>query len=143
MNARILFIAAAFTAGLFFNSCEKDESIPGPVVTITELGHGNSKTGIAGSDLHIDAEVVAEGRIDRITISIHPEHSHGTKGLNDDKWEVDTTFTEYSGLKNTKFHKDIDIPAGAKPGHYHFTLTVTDMEGQQTAIDDEIEILQP
>ena len=148
MKTRIFLIAIAFTAGLLFTACEKDdETNPKPVITLTELGYENSKIGYAGTDLHIEAEIVAEGKMDYITIEIHPEGEHEEKStsivLHEDEWEVDTTFTGFSGLKNTTFHKHIDIPVHAEVGHYHFHFIVTDMDGQQTTVEEELEIQQP
>lgn len=135
----IVLLTFALTIALSFASCEDDETASKPVVTLIELGEENSKTGYAGSDLHIEAEIVAEGKIDKVNIEIHPEGEHEEKGV---AWEVDTTYTEFSGLKNTIFHKHIDIPANAEPGHYHFHFTVTDMEGQQAAVEEEFEIIE-
>jgi len=148
MNTKVLFIAVALTAGLLFTSCEKnDETNPKPVVTLTELGYENNKTGYAGTDLHIEAEIVAEGKIDKVTIEIHPEGEHEEKSastvLHDDEWEFETTFTKFSGLKNTTFHEHIDISVHADTGHYHFHFIVTDMDGQQTVVEEELEIKQP
>ena len=137
MKTRVFLIAIALTAGLFFTSCEKDddETNPKPVVDLTELGYNNDKIAYAGADLHIEAEIVAEGKIDKVTIEIHPE--------GENEWEFDTTFTEFSGLKNTTFHKHIDIPVHADTGHYHFHFIVTDMDGQQTTAEAELEIQEP
>ncbi len=147
MNKKIFLIAIALTASLFFTSCEDDETNPKPVVDLTELGYENNKIAYAGADLHIEAEIVAEGKIDIITIEIHPEGEHDHKStsqtLHDDEWEVDTTYTKFSGLKNTNFHEHIDVPVHADTGHYHFHFIVTDLEGQQTVFEDEIEIQQP
>lgn len=146
MNKKVKFLALVLFSGLFFTACEKDKPIAKPVINMTELGYENSKIAYQDSDLHIEAEVVAEGKIDRIEIVIHPEGEHTKKALNSEinyEWEVDTTFTEFSGLKNTSFHKHVEIPADAEPGHYHFHFTVTDLEGNQTAVEDEIEIQIP
>lgn len=146
MKARIKSMAAIIAAAsmVIIYSCEKD--VPKPVINLTELGYENSKTVYAGSDLHIEAEIVAEGKIDKVTIEIHPEgeHAKGTSAtLREGIWEVDTTYTKFSGLKNTTFHEHIDIPVCAEPGHYHFHFTVTDMEGNQTTVEEELEIQQP
>jgi hypothetical protein len=148
MNTRTFLIAIAFTAGLFFTSCEKDdETNPKPVITLTELGYENSKIGYAGTDLHIEATILAEGKVDKVIIEIHPEgehegeheeeHEHG------EEWEFDSTFTEFSGIIDPAFHKHIDIPVDADTGHYHFHFIVIDMEGQQTTVEEELEIQQP
>ena len=143
MNTKFFLFAMVFTVGLFFTSCEKDETAPKPEIDLTELGYDNSKIAYAGSDLHIQAEIVAEGKIKTVTVQIHPEGEHDKGTLHDDEWQVDTTFTEFSGKKNTTFHKHIDVPANAELGHYHFHFSVTDMEGQQTTVETELEVQQP
>lgn len=148
MNRNTFLIAITFVASMIFISCEKDdETNPKPVITLTELGYENSKIGYAGTELHIEAEIVAEAKVDKITIEIHHEGEHVEKStsnaLHEDEWEVDTTFTEFSGLKNTTFHKHIDVPVHAEVGHYHFHFIVTDMDGQQTTLEEEIEVQHP
>ncbi len=150
MNKLIKTMAVIFTATsfFFFTSCNKDDNTnPKPVVNLTELGYENSKIGYAGSDLHIEAEIVAEGKIDKVTVEIQTEGNHEEKSisisLHEGEWEVDTTYTEFSGLKNTTFHKHIDIPVLADTGHYHFHFIVTDLEGQQTTVEEEFEVQLP
>jgi hypothetical protein len=123
-------------------SCDKSEK---PEIGSFELGYENSKIAYVGADLHMDAEVVAEGTIDRIHIVIHPEGEHARKGvrsvLDEGEWEVDTTYTKFSGLKNTTFHEHIEIAVDAEPGDYHFHFEVTDMEGYQTVYEEEFQLL--
>ncbi|MCA1746361.1 MAG: DUF4625 domain-containing protein [Bacteroidales bacterium] len=136
--------AMVLAALIVMTSCGKIEK---PEIVSFELGYENSKTAYVGGDLHMDAEIVAEGRIDVIRIEIHPEGDHAKKGvrsaLDEGEWEVDTTYTRFSGLKNTTFHDDIEIPADAETGHYHFYFEVTDMEGYQTVYEEEFELLVP
>lgn len=142
----LLSIAFAFITGLILLSCEEDEDNQKPVINLTELGYENSKIGYSGTDIHIEADIVAEGTIDIVTIEIHPENEHEKSAsidLHEDEWEFDTSFTEFSGLKNTNFHKHIDIPADADTGHYHFHFIVTDMEGQQSVVEEELKIKHP
>ena len=142
-----IIITGILMAGICYGSCEKkndDGSLPAPVVILNELGYENSMTAYAGSDLHIEAEIVAEGKIDKVSIDIHPEGGHAKsflKTLQESEWVVDTTYTGFSGLKNTILHEHLDIPADADTGHYHFHLIVTDLEGQQTIVEEELEIL--
>ncbi len=144
MKSNVLLFVVAFTASVFFTSCEK---VAEPVVNLTELGYENSKIGYAGSDLHIEAEIVAQGKVDIITIEIHPEGEHEEKStsiiLHEGEWEVDTTYTEFSGIINPTFHKHLDIPVHAEAGDYHFHFIVTDLEGNQTTVEEELEIQQP
>jgi len=143
MDTRIFLIAIAFTAGLFFTSCDNDDEVAKPVITILELGegdsHGNDHTAIIGSDVHIEVDVVAEGKIDKIQVRIHPEGEHEEDGMNEE-WEIDTTYTKFSGLKNTTFHEHLDIALEAEPGQYHFDFVVTDMEGNQSSAEADLEI---
>jgi hypothetical protein len=145
MKTRSLLIAFVLITGLFYSSCEKDT--PRPKIDLSELGYEDSKIGYAGSDLHIEANIVAEGKIDEVTIEIHPEGEHDKKSasdvLHDDEWEFDTTYTKFSGLINPTFHEHIDIPVHADTGHYHFHFIVTDLEGQQTTVEEELEIQEP
>lgn len=150
MNTKYKIKAVFFTIAIIaiFSSCTKDDNeneISKPVVNITELGYENSKIGYAGTDLHIEAEIVAEGKIDRVQIEIHPEGEHEKSiatTLNGDEWEFDTTYTEFSGLKNTTFHKHIEIPLSADTGHYHFHFIVIDMEGNSTTIEEELSLVE-
>ncbi|MGD2036213.1 MAG: DUF4625 domain-containing protein, partial [Bacteroidales bacterium] len=87
------------------------------------------------SDLHVEAEIVAEAKVDVVIVEIHKEDEEG--------WEYDSTFTEFSGLINPAFHKHIDISAEADTGEYHFHFIVTDMEGQQTTVEEDLYIQQP
>lgn len=140
-------LAAIFSA--FLVSCDKKES---PKITIHELGYENTKTVKAGSDLHIDAEILAPLKIASIQLIIHSEAEHAVKvpmkakGLSQDvsEWEVDSIYTKgYVGLKNADFHEHLEVPLSAEPGHYHVHIKVTDSEGNQTVKEDEIEVLSP
>jgi len=151
-NFGIYLVAALLATSAPFVSCKKDEkSTPKPVIDLKELGYFNhatqsleSKIAYAGKELHIDAEIVAAGRIDKIIIQIHPENGNHKKSAlitpEADKWELDTTFTEFAGLKNADFHKHIKVPANTPAGNYHFHLIVNDKEGQQSTVEEEIEI---
>ena len=127
----MFFLAIATIAGL--SSCEKDDvTIAPPEITDLEVGLRNSLVGYIGRDLHMEAEVLAEGLIDKITVEIHKED-----GSSD---EIEAEFTDYAGYKNTTFHKHIDIPFGTEAGEYHFHLTVIDQEGNSTSVETDISI---
>ncbi|MBV7531015.1 DUF4625 domain-containing protein [Chitinophaga sp. sic0106] len=122
----------AMSAGLFACS-KKDEVAPKATITLKEIGSGNSKVAYAGSDLHVDAEIIAPGGIKEVKLDIHPQEAGG--------WEFDSTYTEgFVGVKNADFHKHIDIPAEAAAGKYHIHLTVIDQHGQQTEVESDLEI---
>ena len=145
MNTRVFLITIALTAGLFFTSCEKDDKVAKPVITIHALGdgdsHGNDHTAKIGGELHIDIDIVAEGKIDKIQVRIHPEGEHHETGEHEE-WELDTTYTKFSGLKNTTFHEHVEIDALAEAGEYHFDFFVTDMEGNQNSAEADLQIIE-
>jgi hypothetical protein len=128
-------------------SCKKEEKTNLPSIIITELGYENTKTAFPGSDLHMEATIVAEGKIASIIVEIHPEGEHSLKSgssLLAGSWGFDSTYTgKYAGVKNTEFHEHIEIPATADTGHYHFHFILTDMEGNQSAVEEELHITIP
>ncbi|KAA8485311.1 uncharacterized protein DUF4625 [Arcticibacter tournemirensis] len=126
----ILFISL-----IFISSCKKDEdeTTPAPSLNNLEIGTGNNKTAYPGSDIHIEAEILAPAIIASVKLEIHPQSGEG--------WSYEQEYTEgFSGLKNAEFHKHIDIPAEAPLGHYHVHLSVTDALGQSTEVESDLEI---
>jgi hypothetical protein len=132
---------------IFLVSCDKNTP---PKVTLHELGLNNTKTVQQGSDLHIDAEIIAPLKIASIQLIIHSEDEHPahvsmktmSTGEVSIEWKVDSIYTKgYVGVKNAEFHEHIQVPATANLGHYHVHIKVTDMEGNQTIKEDEIEVL--
>lgn len=146
MNKKVFLIAIILGISTIFMACD-DDDVALPEVTIMELGvgetHGNDHTAIVGSDLHIEAEIVAEGTIDLVQVLIHPEGDEHKSAMHEDEWELDTTYTKFSGLKNTTFHEHVDIDISAEPGEYHFDIIVTDMEGNQSSAEADLEIILP
>lgn len=130
---------------LLLISCEKEGAAP--EIDFHELGMENSKTVFAGEELHMDAEILAENKVERIELEIHSEGDYHDKGTSYgkplDEWEFDTVYTKFSGVKNPHFHEHIEIPGDAEPGDYHFHFVVTDMEGYQATFEEEIEVLVP
>ncbi|MFW6222757.1 MAG: DUF4625 domain-containing protein [Bacteroidota bacterium] len=150
MNQRFfkLFIALSFV--LVINSCTEDDDFPAPVIENMEIGLNNSMVAYRGSDLHLEADIIAEGRIDRIVVEIHPEgeHDHDKKSGNtvsdhDHGWETEITWDEYKELKNTNFHKHIDVPLEAELGEHHLHFKVIDMQGKETSLEADIEVKNP
>lgn len=135
MKQNVLFIMIAAVVIVTTVSCSKDD-VSSPGITLIALGKENSKKVEAGDELHIDAEITAEGKIKLIRIEIHYEGAGSG-------WEHNVVYSDYEGLKNTDFHKHLDVPASAQPGDYHFHLIVTDLLGNESKIEDEFEITQP
>ncbi len=135
MKNIILTIAAVAALAFLSVSCKKDNAPAKPVVSFTEVGHDNSKHAMRGDDMHLEAEIVAEGLIKRIDVEIHKENGG---------FEIEKSFTEgkYIGVKNTEFHEHIDIPADAPLGEYHLHFTVTDQAGQTVTAEEHIEVIE-
>ena len=131
----ILSLAAAAALTLFATSCNKEDNIAKPTVTLTEVGHDNEKTAMRGDDMHLEADILAEGLIKRIDVEIHQE---------DGSYEIEKSYTEgkYIGVKNVEFHEHIDIPAEAPLGEYHLHFTVTDQKGQTTTVETHVDVIE-
>ena len=101
---------------LTFVSC-KDEA-QAPVITNFEVGYDDSKTSVIGEDLHLEAEIVAEAKISKILLTIHPEgeaeHAPAQKAASlfttAIEWEVDTVYTtKFDGERQQEKTKTIQI----------------------------------
>lgn len=127
----VVYFLTLLTA-VSFTSCNKDDDggTDAPAVTLIELGLNNSGKATIGSDLHMEAEVVADGLIEKIEVELHAEDGSGD--------HIEAEYTSYAGQKNATFHEHIDIPATATAGEYHFHLKVVDKEGQTTEVDAEL-----
>ncbi len=125
----ILFVFAILTV-VGFSSC--DEELTAPVLSGAEIGENNSMTATIGGELHMDVEIDAPGKIDKITIDLHPE------GFVAD--DIEAEYTSYAGQLNADFHEDLDIPATAVAGEYHFHMTVVDQEGKSTSYEVDVDI---
>ena len=138
---KIIFIAASVLFCVFslvLSSCSDDDdakqSVAKPVVALAEVGKENSKEAIAGKDLHLEGDLVADGLIARIDVTI------ATKDGN--KTIVKQSYTEgkYIGVRNTTFHEHLDIPTDAAPGAYTVTFVVTDKLGQSTTFTSDLTV---
>lgn len=134
----IILLFAGFTL-----SCKKEKAEK-PVVTLTGLGHNNTSVAYLGADLHIEAEIVADGKIDNILLEIYKEGARQlTYKINimDGAWQFDSVYTDkYSGALNTTFFEDLPIPLDVEVGFYHLHLRVADEEGNQASAEDEFRL---
>jgi len=131
-----LLMALVSVMAISFNSCNKDEKdVAKPKITLTEVGHDNSKHAHPGHDMHLEADIVAEGLIKSINVEIHQE---------DGSFKIENSYVEgkYIGVRNAEFHEHIDIPENAPLGEYHLHFTVTDKEGQQNMAETHINIVE-
>ncbi|WP_312742711.1 DUF4625 domain-containing protein [Sphingobacterium multivorum] len=136
-NIRFFFLLSTILFG-FLSSCKKDnEEIPAlaqPQISALEIGSGNNKTVQAGSDLHLEGDILAEALISKIEIEVHQE------GGGQYKFTKAYTDGKYIGVKNATFHEHIDVPADAPAGAYHFHFTVTDKAGNTTTVESPLTI---
>ena len=147
MKKLFYLFAIVIVAGLVLNACKKDdEETARPVINLLELGdgdtHGNDHTAKVGGDCHIEAEIIAEGTISTVTVRIHHSEDHHEKGIMDEEWEVDTTYTKFAGMKNADFHEHVEVDSTAEAGEYHFDMIVVDQEGYSTSIEADLEIIE-
>lgn len=131
---RISIIIMVFIGLWGMVSCSKDTDPAVPKITLTEVGHDNSHLAIRGDDMHLEADIEAEGLIKSIQVELHLEDGGD--------YEIEHNYTDgkYIGVRNTDFHEHIDIPADAIVGEYHLHFTVTDRKGQQTTATAHVNI---
>jgi len=140
---RAMVITSVFA---FLVSCSDDDepSLEAPVISNFEFGegsdHGTGQVAYKGSDLHIEADIVAEATVSSITLEVHGHELTPAEG--EEEWDFEQTYTdEKYQVINATFHEHIDIPANIPAGEYHVTLTVTDEAGNSTEAEGELEVM--
>lgn len=138
MNVRKIFSKSGLVAliALSITACKKDKEdiVPNPSISGLEVGYEDSKIVNRGTDLHLDAEILAPGNIATVRLEISPESSGG--------WHFEKTYTEgFVGVKNADFHEHVDIPADATTGNYRLRLVVTDQSGNTAAAESALKIV--
>ena len=137
---KFLFSAVTILLGacsLMLSSCDNDdepETVTPPVVTLAEVGEEDSKLATAGDDLHLEGELLAEGQIGKIELTITT--ADGQADILSQSW----TEGKYIGVRNTVFHEHVDIPEDTPAGDYKLTLTVTDKIGQRGSATSDLTI---
>ncbi len=139
MKKTNIYLFLFLLLGIFgtLSSCSKDDDeipVGKPVINLSEVGLENSRTAVAGSDLHLEGDILAEGLIAKIDIEIHQEDGG--------EYKIEKSWTEgkYIGVKNTTFHEHLDIPADAPAGEYHLHFAVTDQLGNTATVESELTI---
>jgi len=140
MNLKFKSIMFFLAMGIVvsFTSCDDDEPEAAalPKITLKELGESDSKKATIGDELHIEADVVAAGRIAKIEVELHSE--------DDPSMEVEEEFEDgFEGLLNVEFHEHIEIPSTFAAGEYHFHLKVVDQLGQTAEVDADVIVELP
>ena len=132
MKITKFFLMLATVAALF-SACKKDKITEIPKISDLEVGSNNNKTAFPGTDLHIEADLIAAENIAKVSLDINPVAATG--------WKFSKEFvTGYAGSKNAEFHEHIDVPADAAIGKYRVVLTLTDQQGQVTKIESDLEL---
>ena len=127
------FLFTFATVAALFTACKKDEVIEMPKIEGLEVGLNNSKIAHPGSDLHIEAQLLATETIASVKLEIKPVATTG--------WSFNEEFTTgFTGQKNAEFHEHFDIPADAALGMYKVILTLTDAKGQITKVESDLEL---
>ncbi|MBR1626223.1 MAG: DUF4625 domain-containing protein [Bacteroidales bacterium] len=131
----VKYILTVIVSTVIFAGCGNKNDIAKPQIVLTEVGENNSKIAECGEELHLEADIIAEGLIKSINIEIHQEKEGGR--------EIEKSYTsgKYIGLKNTVFHEHIDIPADMPVGEYHLHFTVVDKENQTAMKEAHINIV--
>jgi hypothetical protein len=105
-------------------------------ILLLSLFFGNNKLAYTGHDLHLDADVQAEGKIANIKLQI-------TLASTNYGWDFVKTYTTgYAGLKKANFHEHIDVPENAKTGTYTLLIVVTDEFGEKTQSKIDFEVVK-
>ncbi|KAB7529023.1 DUF4625 domain-containing protein [Flagellimonas olearia] len=150
MKANFKSLALIIFLGLALYSCSSDDEgtppVAAPTVSNFEYGEGSShstdQVAYKGSDIHLEAEITAEGIVSSISIDIHAHDLEVGEG--EVEWDYEQTWTDASYLViNPTFHEHIDIPSNIPAGEYHIVLTVTDELGNSTEAEGHVQVLDP
>jgi hypothetical protein len=129
----ILLITGTFAA------CKKDKQDPElakPTVENIEVGLNNNEMGVIGSDFHLNADIIAGDKIDKVEIKILPKAGETYSKA----WKHEIVWDQYKGAKNANVHKHFDIPKDAAEGKYDFLITIYDENGSQVEVKKSITI---
>jgi len=122
-------ISAIFLLVATFTACKKD-SQPGPDPTAPtidniEVGLNNNEMGVIGRDFHLNLDIIAGDKIEKVEIKI--QQISGESYEKD--WSFEISWEDFKGAKNATVHKHFDIPAAAIEGKYDFLIIVHDQNG--------------
>ena len=150
MKINFKHVALFVLAGITLSSCSDDDNEliveEAPLISNFEFGqgssHGDGHVAYTGSDIHLEAEIVAEAGVKSISVDIHAHDLEVGEG--EEEWDFEKIWddTKYQAI-NPKFHEHIDVPSNAPAGEYHITFTVTDENGNSTEIEGHIDIMKP
>lgn len=140
MKTKVLFAITLFITlsfGLIACSDNDGDTIK-PTITLNAPAEGTTLK--VGSNIHFDMDLEDNEELRSYKVEIHNNfnnHGHGTKAESSGEI-VDFSFNrswDVSGVKNTHIHHhDIEIPANATHGAYHFMVYCTDAAGNESYI---------
>lgn len=139
MTKKTLFgVFALLCMALFsFTSCDddaKDKKEDAIKFSNIEIGKENSKEVVAGEDLHVEFNIVAENKIKSLVLFMADD-----KGKH--LMEKPYTDMKYIGVKNALFHEHVDVPANISAGEYRLVVLVTDEKGNINTVNEKIKVL--
>lgn len=129
----VIALLSMFTLSL--TSCDKDDDVDVANVTFAnvEIGHDNSKKGVAGKGFHIECNITSTTKIKSIEVDI--KQKDGAASAHQ-LW----TDAKYTNVLETNFHEHMHFADNLPSGVYHFTLTVTDLNNAKKSIETDITI---
>ena len=149
LRTNFKLVASILFLGLLLHSCSSDDdnvTVNAPVISNFEYGEGSAHSteqiAYMGSDIHLEAEIIAESSVSSITLSIHAHDL--TPGEDEVVWDFEKVYSNEKYLvKNPVFHEHVDVPNNIPTGEYHIMLTVTDELGNKTEVEGHLQILHP
>lgn len=134
MITAVLLMATAFSA------CKKDKQEQAPKASPTidniEVGLNNNEVGVIGRDFHLNAEVLAGDKIEKVVVKIQQR----SDASYEKEWSFEIAWDQYQGAKNATVHKHFHIPAEAVEGKYDFLIIVHDQNGTKLEVKRSITI---
>ncbi|MFP4469835.1 MAG: DUF4625 domain-containing protein [Bacteroidota bacterium] len=129
----LIAVAAAL---LLLSSCSSDDDDKtAPIIENLEIGLNNSLEFYRGGDVHLEFEASDNEGLSHYSIEIHPESSLKTVWEYEKRWDFD------ENTKNALVHQhEIMIPENAATGAYHFHLTVVDINGNASFVEEEVHV---
>lgn len=139
----VAFALMLGVTSIILSACSKDDdpkNLPAaPVITLQQVGEEDNGIAVAGTDLHTEGDILAEGKVKAFTIEAFDKDgkSVGKKTFSDPSKDTDK---QYVGVKNPHFHEHLDIAGTAAIGDGEAVFTVTDESDQTVSVKRAIHI---
>lgn len=139
MKKQYIILSFAAFLCLFLASCSKEENtgnIAQPTeITIDdlEIGADDSRKVYTDSDLHLEANIIADAGIKQVQVQIFPQ----TDGIS--FFTISKIYSEeIGGGKQFLLHEHYDVPKLSREGKYDVFIVVTDLNGQRKVFEYEL-----